>query len=284
MSPNVYDAETPLRLWKSQHLQVANTTELLNRETFINPLVADLNNGPAAENWQRYFVRLPLNYGRNGAAWQKVALICEDFAYYGSNIEPDKMNCPPENQLPQIYEEVVLNNDRTDYTYVYSEPYLYSTVQYNDFSFVDASYTNCAVRPTTSAIVDEFEQAEFIDYEPLHNRLVDFSAKGFGNWLGVYLNISACTYLSGYYVNDLLDGAIELIQAPIWDASIYKCPPTCDNPARTYDVDANNYKICYAYFTADASAAEDGFFDPQEEAAWRHPQTLEKTLYLTPVP
>jgi hypothetical protein len=75
---------------------------------------------------------------------------------------------------------------------------------------------------------------------------------------------------------------VEPIEAPIWDASIYKCPPTCDNPSGTYSVDANNYKICYAYFIADGSAAEDGFFDLQQEAAWRVPETQPKTLYIVP--
>lgn len=282
MSPNVYDAETPLRLWGSQHLQVADTTELLARNIYPSPLVADLNNGPALDNWQRFFVRMPLDYGRNEAVWQKTALICEDFAYYGSNIEPEKMDCPPGASLPKIYEEVVLDNDRTDYTYVYSEPFLYSTVRYDDFSFIDAAYTNAAVRPTVDVDYDEFSEAQFIDYDPLHNRLVDFSSEGFGNWQGVYLNVNVCSFLSGYYVNDILDAAVEPIEAPIWDASIYKCPPTCDNPSGTYSVDANNYKICYAYFIADGSAAEDGFFDPQQEAAWRIPETQPKTLYIVP--
>jgi len=282
MSPNVYDAETPLRLWASQHLQVANTTELLARNIYPNPLVADLNNGPALDNWQRFFVRMPLDYGRNEAVWQKTALICEDFAYYGSSVEPEKMSCPPPASLPKIYEEIVLDNDRTDYTFVYSEPFLYSTVLYDDFSFVDASYTNAAVRPTVDIDYDEFSEAQFIDYDPLHNRLVDFSKEGYGNWQGVYLNVNACNFLTGYYINDVLDAAVELIEAPIWDASIYKCPPTCDDESKTYNVDANNYKICYAYFIADGSAAEDGFFDPQEEAAWRVPVTQPKTLYLLP--
>jgi hypothetical protein len=155
-------------------------------------------------------------------------------------------------------------------------------VAYNDFSYTDVSYSNAAVKPVNSTEKNGFQQAELIDYDPLHNRLVDFSSEGFGNWEGVYLNVSACSVLSGYYVNDVMDGAVEVISPPIWDASIYKCPPTCDNPSKTYDVDANNYKICYAYFVADASAAEDGFFNPQEEAAWRQPIKRETSLYVLP--
>lgn len=282
MSPNVYDAETPLRLWKTQQLQAADTTELINRDIYPNPLVADLNSGPALDNWQRFFVRMPLDYGRNQAVWQKTALICENFAYFGSNVEPEKMDCPPPASLPQIYEEICLRGDRTDYTYVYSEPYFYSTVVYDDFASVDASYTNASVRPTVDVDYDEYTEAQFIEYDPLHNRLVDFSTENFGNWQGVYMNVNACGFLTGYYVNDVLDATVELIEPPVWDASIYKFPPTCDNPSGTYSVDANNYKICYAYFVADASAAEDGFFDPQQEAAWRVPETQPKTLYIVP--
>jgi len=282
MSPNVYDAKTPMRLWKTQHLQSVDSTELLNREIYQNPLIADLNSGPALDNWQRFFIRMPLDYGRNQAVWQKTALICENFAYYGSNVEPEKMDCPPPASLPQIYEEICLRGDRADYTYVYSEPYFYSTVVYDDFASVDASYTNASVRPTVDVEYDEFFEAQFIEYDPLHNRLVDFSPENFGNWQGVYLNVSACGFLSGYYVNDVLDATVELIQPPVWDASIYKFPPTCDNPSGTYSVDANDYKICYAYFVADASAAEDGFFDPQQEAAWRFAETQPETLYIVP--
>jgi len=46
-------------------------------------------------------------------------------------------------------------------------------------------------------------------------------------------------------------------------------------------VDANNYKVGYAYFVADLSCAEDGFFDPDQEASWREPITRGQTLYLT---
>lgn len=281
MSPNVYDAETPLRLWKSQHLQVADSTQLLNQEIYPNALVADQNSGPT-DNWQKFFVRLPLDYERNGAAWQKTALICQDFAYYGSSVEPESMSCPPNQSLPKIYEEICLENDRTDYTYIYSEPYLFSTAVYDDFSDVDVSYSNAAVRPTLDQEYDEFMEAQFIEYEPLHNRLVDFTPEGFGNWQGIYVNASSCDFLSGYLINDLADAAVEPITPPIWDASIYKCPPTCDNDEKTYSVDANNFKICYAYFAADASAAEDGFFDPQEEAAWRFPLEQPRTRYLVP--
>jgi hypothetical protein len=285
MSPNVFDAETPLRLWKGQDLQVAETVAHLVEDNYINPLLADLNNGPGPENWERYFVRLPLDYGRNEAVWQKVALTCQDFGYWGSSVEPESMRCPPEDDVPAIYEELFLYDEPiSDYTYVYCEPYLYSNIAYS-FSVESGLYQNSGVFPTSDIPFDEFSEAELIEYDPLHNRQADVTSpvgKGYGDWLGQYVNINPCESLTGFLETDLLNRGVTPVAAPTWDASIYKYAPTCQNAKASYSVDANHYKIGYCYFVADASAAEDAFFDITQEASWRYPVTQPKTLYLTP--
>jgi hypothetical protein len=285
MSPNVYDAESPLRLWKSQALQVAETVAHLAEGNFINPLVADLNDGPGPENWERYFIRLPLDYQRNGGVWQKTALICQDFGYWGSSIEPEHMRCPPEDDLPAIYEELFLyDTPVSDYTYVYCEPYLYSNLAYFN-SGEPGDYRNAGVFPATDIQFDDFVETELIDYEPLHSRQADVTspvAQGYGNWLGDYVNINPCVPLTGFYTTDLLNNGIEPVAAPVWDASIYKFAPTCESDPESYTVDANHYKISYSYFVADASASEDPFFDIQQEISWRYPETQPKTGYLLP--
>jgi hypothetical protein len=285
MSPNVYDAEAPLRLWKAQDLQVAETLDHLVENNYINPLLADLNNGPGPENWEKFFVRLPLDYGRDGDEWQKVALVCQDFAYWGSSVEPEAMRCPLEDDTPAIYEELFLYDEPVpDYTYVYSEPYLYSNIAY--FNSVESGrYQNSGVYPATDMQFDEFTEAELIEYDPLHARQADVMSpvnQGYGDWLGEYVNINPCVPLTGFFTTDLLNRGIEPVAAPVWDASIYKFAPTCENAKASYNVDANHYKIGYCYFVADASAAEDAFFDISQEAAWRYPVTQPKTLYLTP--
>ena len=285
MSPNVYNAESPLRLWKAQDLQVAETLEHLAEDNYINPLLADLNDGPGPENWEKYFVRLPLEYERNGSVWQKVALTCQDFGYWGSSIEPEQMRCPPEDDLPAIYEELFLYDTPVpDYTYVYSEPYLYSNVAY--FNSIEVGqYQNSGVFPASDVQFDEFQEAELIEYDPLHNRQADVTspvAQGYGNWLGEYVNINPCIPLTGFFTTDLLNGSVDPVTAPVWDASIYKFPPSCENQPESYAVDANHYKVSYSYFIADASTAEDPFFDISQEAAWRYPVTQPKTLYVTP--
>jgi hypothetical protein len=106
--------------------------------------------------------------------------------------------------------------------------------------------------------------------------------KGYGNWKGSYVNVNPCIPLTGFFDTDLINQGIQPVAAPVWDASIYKFAPTCENLPATYNVDANHYKVGYAYFVADASAAEDGFFDIQQEAAWRDPDPQSQSLYLLP--
>jgi len=286
MSPNVYNSETPLRLWKGEALQCANTVEHLEENNYINPLRADLNTGPGPENWEKYFVRLPLEYERNGEEWQKVALICQDFAYFGSTTDPEQMRCPPEDDLPAIYEELFLYGETSvpDYTYVYCEPYLYSNIAFSN-NIESGRYQNAGIFPTFDLEFDEFDEAVLTEYAPLHNRLADTTSpvgNGYGDWEGVYVNINECVPLVGFLETDLLSNGVTPVTAPVWDASIYKFAPTCQNDPASYDVDANHYKICYSYFVADASAAEDPFFDIHQESAWRYPVTLPRTSYLTP--
>jgi hypothetical protein len=285
MSPNVQDAESPLRLWKGQDLQVVETLAHLAEDNYINPLRADLNNGPGPENWERYYVRLPLDYGRNEAVWQKTALICQDFGYWGSSIDVEKLECPPESSLPIVYEELFLYpRPIPDYTYVYCERYLYSNIAYFALS-PDGEYQNAGVFPATDLEYDDFFEATTTSYDPLHDRQADVKSpvrQGYGNWLGEYVNVNPCVPLTGFLTTDLLNGGVSPIAAPLWDASIYKLPPTCQNDPASYNVDMNHYKIGYAYFAADASAAEDGFFDVQQEAAWRYPVNQPRTLYMTP--
>lgn len=320
MSPNVYNAETPLRLWKSEALQVAETVGHLAEDNYINPLLADINTGPGPENWEKYFVRLPLEYGRSEAVWQKVALVCKDFGYWGSAIDPEKMRCPPEDDLPAVYEELFLYDQPvSDYTYVYSEPYLYSNIAYPNSS-ESGQYLNSGIFPVAEVQYDEFFEATTPSYDPLHNRkavtdlttvlteiaevqrlleaatvennpyvvenlmyrLMYLTGKVYGDWEGIYVNVNPCVNLSGYLVTDLADNGVDPVEAPVWDASIYKFAPTCASEASSYDVDSNHFKIGYCYFVADASAAEDAFFDITKEASWRYPVNQPRTSYLTP--
>jgi hypothetical protein len=283
MLPNVYNAQTPLRLWKAQDLQVADDLSDLSRENFINILRADLNNGPGPDNWEKFFVRLPLEYGRDGSPWKKATQICKNFAYWGSGIEPEKMNCPDSGSKSQIYEELFLYDKPIgDFSYVYSEPYLYSNVAYFDLSG-GGQYLNSGVFPASDVQFDDFDEARFSEYDPLNDRQANVTSpvnEGYGNWVGEYVDINPCVPLSGFIETDLLNGAVSPTDAPVWDASIYKFAPTCEFEPESFNVDTNHYKVSYSYFVADASAAEDPFFDISQEAAWRYPKDQDRTLYM----
>lgn len=263
MSPNVLDSETLLRLWKSENLSVVEDLSELELLRNPNPLVADENLGPSDDHWERYFVRLPPSYDRNGSVWQKVNLICQDLGYWGSSILPEQMDCPPELQEPVVYEQAYLYNEEPNSaTYIYSEPYLFSDIVYG----VGASgeYEDSAILPSFDSPYDDFSEAEIISYSPLHNRQADVTSRvgrGYGEWEGAYFRATPCSYLSGHLVNDLLNDTLEPMAPPIWDASVYKMPPTCVSNRDSSTVDANNYKVGYAFFAADLSAAEDAFFD-----------------------
>jgi hypothetical protein len=263
MSPSALDCSTPLRIWKSDPMFSVDDYSYVSNNKFTNPLVADDNTGPGDENWERYFVRLPPTYTRDGSEWQKINLVCQDFGLWGSPLSPEDMTCPPQESEPQIYEEVCLfDKEPTDNIYLYSEPFLYSNVGYGLGTSED--YENAAVIPGFDAPGDGFYEASLTSYSPLHNRRanVDSSVmKTFGDWLGVYVRAKPCELLTGFLVNDLKTHNVEEIDAPAWDASIYKLPPTCVLDDSSSKVDANHYKVGYAFFTADLSAAEEGVFD-----------------------
>ena len=285
MSPNAYDAQTPLRLWQTEDLQVAENLEHLAEENYSNPLRADLNTGAGPENWERFFVRLPPAYQRNGRSWDKANLICQDFTYWGSSSTPEVMECPSEELTPVIYEEAYLFKQHPGaFKYVYSEPYLYSNIVDGYLSTLD-EYANSGTFPATEFPYDEWSEGYLENYNPLHSRGANTTlpvGKGYGNWNGAYCSTGPCLEFTGFWVNDVYNEVLNPIAPPVWDASIYKFPPTCENKPETYAADTNHYNISYAYFSADLSAAEDGFFDLHQEAAWRYPVKTTKTGYKVP--
>jgi hypothetical protein len=227
---------------------------------------------------------MPLEYGRDSQAWRKTTQVCKNFTYWGSGVEPEKMNCPSPQSIPQVYEELFLYGEPIgDYSYVYAEPYLYSNVAYFDLTEI-GDFFNAGVFPANDVEFDDFDEGQFSEYDPLNNRRANVTSpinEGYGNWVGQYVDLNPCVTLSGFLETDLLNGAVSPTEAPVWDASIYKFAPTCEFKPESFNVDTNHYKVCYSYFVADASAAEDPFFDIAQEAAWRYPKTQDRTLYLT---
>jgi len=285
MSPNVLDCETPLRIWRPAFLQAVDYLGQLDRGMYPNALIADQNSGPAG-NWSRLLFRLPPSYERNGEKWAKTEMIAQDFTYYGTTVEAERLDCPPSARPPKLYCELTLYPPTVPYDgVIYDEPYIFSSVG-TYYSQQDASdYSNSAVYPTPPRVGDDFNPGTLTEYQPLHERIADTVSppgEGYGEWEGTYTVGFECRGLSGNFDEDVAEGALQPIAPPVWDSSIYRCPPTCEAPAPSYVVDVNQFKVGYAYFASDMSAAEDCFFDIQQEVAWRNPEISARSGYVLP--
>jgi len=283
-APAVQNAESVLRPWKTQSLEVTTETSVFE-DTYINGFRADLNLGPGDENWTRSFVRLPSEYAREGKVWNQTELVMQDFAYFGTPGQQKDMRCPNPDNRPQIFEEVVFyQKDPAVGALLFSAPYLYSDV--DGFNSLTSFFPNRTTSTgefkeadidfVTDDTYDEWQEGDLSEYDPLHNRTVFAN----GDWEGVYVEPTGNRPLSGFLERDLRVKSIIPVPAPVWDASIYKYPPLCQFGADTYAEDPNNYKVGYAYFTADLSASEDGFFDQTKDVAWREPLVEDQTLYI----
>lgn len=263
MSPNVADGETLLRIKKDYPMYCLSSTVESDSLSYPNALVADGNLGPLSTSWEKFFIRLPPSYQRNGEHWQKVNLVCQDFSYWGSSAIPEDMGCPSKELRPAIYDDLLLMKENpTPETYIYAEPYLYSnvTVEYGSSD----EFGSSMLLPTYDDPYDTFSEAELIEYDPLHERRADTYSpmgRGYGEWEGEYYRVTPCAPLTGHLVNDIVSEAVEPIEAPIWDCSMYKIPVSCVLDKQSGNVDANHYKIGYAHFAADLSAAEEAVFE-----------------------
>jgi hypothetical protein len=260
-NPNPLDANTPLRLWKTEPLLVVDSQSDLNRSLTPNALVADGNLGPSDPNWERYFIRLSPLFERDGSKWQKVNLVCQNFGLWGSPLTYENMVGPKQEESVSIYEESVLFDlGHDNQGYLYSEPFLYSNIKYEEDSKED--YENSSVIPGIENPGDGFIEALIEEYDPLHYRQIklDRESKDYGSWVGKYVRKSDCSTVGGEIVNDLETGAVREITPPLWDSSIYKMPSAMNESFNPTQVDSNHYKICYAFFVADMSSAEDPCF------------------------
>lgn len=284
LAPAVQNAEWTLRPWKTQSLEVTDELAIIE-DTYENGLRADINRGPGDEDWSRSFIRLPSEYGRNSKVWNQSKLVMQDFAYFGSPGNLKGMRCPNFDQKPQIYEQVVFERSNPGVGAVlFSAPYFYSDVEgfnnlLNYFPEQEVSYSgylDADLDFATDGEYDEWNEANLQEYEALHNRTILTN----GDWDGVYLEPTGNRQLTGFVERDLRVKSVIPVPAPVWDASIYKYAPLCPQGPESYEEDPNNYKVTYAYFAADLSASEDGFFDQSQDVSWREPLVEDQTLYI----
>lgn len=259
MVPSVLNSKSPLRVWKNR--------VLLSEEN----LIADENNGTEDPNNLNYFMRLPLEYPRGEKFWGRVEKICSNFGYFSETdgITPGEIF--NSKSYPKLYGE-----DFEDWEVIYDEPYLTSSSLSDEYANSQRGFTNSIVKTESEGDMVYFSSGLITNYEPFQLR----KPKTNGEWVGDYYIRNRQGLTSGHLENDVDRGLLRRVnpeERPVWDTSstIYPdfFPPQLEVGERI-----SNYKVSYAYFTSDFSAADEPVFDPQVPYCHRDRCIKGKTL------
>ena len=123
MQPSMRNIRTPLRVWKSHVLTTTDTVPAQGTES-LNYLVADENRGPEPETSFRYYVRLPLEYERDGKEWNRATSVCNNQGYFSSVPEMPTAQQTPDEIRPVLYAETYWRKDIKDFVTYYDEDFL----------------------------------------------------------------------------------------------------------------------------------------------------------------
>ena len=267
MLPSLRNTSTPLRVWKNQVLTVPEDVPAEGTE-FWNPLVADENRGPEEEADYRYYIRLPLEYQRNGKEWNRAVSVCDNQSYFSALPELSQTHDEPDVIRPVLFAEDYWRNFYEDSVTYYDEDYLVSNFREDpsltrekDFEDSKVGFELDTPLPYAFANVEE--------YDPFGLRAPNLD----GSWRGKYYVNGVNPERTGTIENDLESyNLIQLSdgQEPIYDKSAIELP-TIDFPDSPAKASLKNYVVCYAYFVTDFSGADDAIFDPEKQQCWRAP-------------
>lgn len=264
MQPNVRNSLVPLRTWKNHPLTLTDQLPFANTQQY-NFLVADENRGCEAEDSYRYFVRLPLEYTRNGKEWNRAVAICNNQGYFSVPPNLSAVQADPVQPRPYLYDEVYWKENLGEYSVFYQEDYLVSVVRDDTETLQD--FFEDAVVTFEEEVSIAYKFANILPYDPYKLRTPELN----GEWKGVYLqygNVSSPILRTGNLIADLTDSRMISITPPIYDESVLK-HPNIEFPDEPDFVSVKNYVVSYAYFVADFSASDDPIFEPESEYCWR---------------
>jgi hypothetical protein len=258
MQANVLNSLSPLRVWKNRPLTVAEFSE---ERTNFNYLLADHNRGPEDPESYRHFIRLPVEYSRATKEWTRAEATASNLSYFSRPAAISETRVDPEELRPLVYaEDYILSQEGlvSDPVY-YDEDFLVSLVRTDD-SDQESGFVGAKL---------SFEEADkFSPY--IESKLTDYDALSWrrplsdGSWSGSYYKVVRSGRLSGYLETDIKDLLLREVtpgEDPVYDRSIFRTP-NIEFPDENDRASLSNYVVCYAYFTADLSAADEPVFDP----------------------
>ena len=266
MEPSIRNSLAPLRIWKNHVLTVIDQEPPAGTD-YYNFLVADENRGPEPEDAYRYFVRLPLEYQRNGKEWSRAVAVCNNQGYFSAPPKLAETEDDPKVTRPFLYDETYWRSNLKDYSTFYHEDFLVSELR-RDNRGTQPGFTESAIN-FEGEFQSGFAPALVSEYDPFTLRLPDPD----GEWMGQYLVYGSDTTLgkTGYLETDLEEGSFladPFETDPVWDQSAIK-NPNVEFPDSNDKAALKNYVVSYAYFACDFSAADDPVFEPGLAHNWR---------------
>ena len=267
MEPSIRNSLTPLRIWKNHVLTVIDQ-EPPEGTDYYNFLVADENRGPEPEDSYRYFVRLPLEYQRNGKEWSRAVAVCNNQGYFSAPPKLAETEDDPKSSLrPFLYDETYWRSDLKEYSTFYHEDFLSSQLRRSN-DVTQPGYTESSLNFDGDS-QSGFAPAFISEYDPFSLRLPDPD----GEWIGYYMVYGANpdAVKTGFLETDVVSNAFRVSpfeKDPIWDESAIK-NPNVEFPDSNDKAALKNYVVSYAYFACDFSAADDPVFEPGLSHNWR---------------
>ena len=267
MEPSIRNSLTPLRIWKNHVLTVIDQ-EPPEGTDYYNFLVADENRGPEPEDSYRYFVRLPLEYQRNGKEWSRAVAVCNNQGYFSAPPKLAETEDDPKSSLrPFLYDETYWRSDLKEYSTFYHEDFLSSQLRRSN-DVTQPGFTESSLNFDGDS-QSGFAPAFISEYDPFSLRLPDPD----GEWIGHYLiyGVNPDVVKTGFLETDVISSAFLINpfeKDPIWDESAIK-NPNVEFPDSNDKAALKNYVVSYAYFACDFSAADDPVFEPGLSHNWR---------------
>ena len=269
LQPNVRNSLVPLRTWKEHPLIDKDEVDTAQQE-YWNYLEADTNRGPDQDSNYRHFLRLPLDYERDGREWNKAIAVSNNQDYFSAPEKLQQVKHVPAQPRPLLYSEVY-RDAVEEGTVMYEEDFLVSSV-YSDTDDIQPGFEDCSVSYEASDFIP-FDTAVTVDYDPFDMRIPYAD----GEWRGDYVTQSYKIGFTGHLSTDLTNHVLMFASSPVYDESMIK-RPNVTFPESKEDASTKNWVVSYAYFASDFSAADDPIFDPDKAHCWRQREIASAVL------
>lgn len=245
IQPDSRHTTTPAKLWT--HDQVT-----------VGYLAADSNLGTQIKHQYRHFLRLPPNIKRGSNQWDKAFRAAELFSNFSSTVTPSVISKNQTQPNPTLYRENLIPAN-SDNSVLYDEPFLISNIQTT--VPLGPNYREGSIQNQNGG-TGQWSNSQINEYDPIQTRKLNRDPDT-DEYAGQYYCFDKKAKLSGITEKDIHDGKIIPCKTPPWE----KPSPTTFKLSVVKDK-LKNYGICYAYFGADLSAAEEPVFDPDNPICW----------------